>query len=119
MSSVIAVGVVLKRGGDCGHAFRCAVLSTDARIPRPGLPGCGGICIRFTGLCRSRLGGDVPGRAWRDCLDGGRLRSERWNQQLLQLLSAILAVATVITFLVSVLMWLAAFGMTGSASQVA
>jgi len=49
----------------------------------------------------------------------GRLRSERWNQQLLQLLSAILAVATVITFLVSVLMWLAAFGMTGSASQVA
>jgi len=50
---------------------------------------------------------------------GGRLRTERWNQRLLQLLSAILAVAAVITFLVSVLMWLAAIGMTPGASQVA
>ena len=32
---------------------------------------------------------------------GGRFRTERWNQRLLQLLSAILAVAAVITFLVS------------------
>jgi hypothetical protein len=50
---------------------------------------------------------------------GGRFRTERWNQWLLQLLSAILAVAAVITFLVSVLMWLAAIGMTPGASQVA
>jgi hypothetical protein len=50
---------------------------------------------------------------------GGRFRTERWNQRLLQLLSAILAVAAVITFLVSVLMWLAAIGMTPGASQVA
>jgi hypothetical protein len=50
---------------------------------------------------------------------GGRFRVERWNQRLLQLLSAILAVAAVITFLVSVLVWLAAIGMTPGASQVA
>jgi hypothetical protein len=50
---------------------------------------------------------------------GGRFRTERWNQRLLQLLSAILAVAAVITFLVSVLVWLAAIGMTPGASQVA
>jgi hypothetical protein len=50
---------------------------------------------------------------------GGRFRTERWNQRLLQLLSAILAVAAVITFLVSVLVWLAAVGMTPGASQVA
>src|ERR1035437_3112664 len=50
---------------------------------------------------------------------GGRLRTERWNQRFLQLLSAILAVAAVITFLVSVLVWLAAVGMTPGASQVA
>ncbi len=50
---------------------------------------------------------------------GGRFRTERWNQRLLQVLSAILAVAAVITFLVSVLVWLAAIGMTPGASQVA
>jgi len=50
---------------------------------------------------------------------GGRLRTERWNQRLIQVLSAVLAVAAVITFLVSVLVWLAAVGMTPGASQVA
>ncbi len=50
---------------------------------------------------------------------GGRFRTERWNQRLLQVLSAILAVAAVITFLVSVLMWLAAVGMNPGASHVA
>ena len=50
---------------------------------------------------------------------GGRFRTERWNQKLLQLLAAILAVAAVITFLVSVLVWLATVGMTPGASQVA
>jgi len=50
---------------------------------------------------------------------GGRFRTERWNQRLLQLLSAILAVAAVITFMVSLLVWLAAIGMTTGASQVA
>ncbi len=50
---------------------------------------------------------------------GDRLRTERWNQRFLQLLSAILAVAAVITFLVSVLVWLAAVGMTPGASQIA
>jgi hypothetical protein len=50
---------------------------------------------------------------------GGHFRTERWNQRLLQLLSALLAVAAVITFLVSVLVWLAAVGMTPGASEVA
>jgi hypothetical protein len=50
---------------------------------------------------------------------GGRFRTERWNQRLLQLLAAILAVAAVITFLVSVLVWLATVGMTPGPSQVA
>jgi hypothetical protein len=50
---------------------------------------------------------------------GGRFRSERWNQRLLQLLSAILAVAAAVTFLVSLLVWLAAIGLTTGASQVA
>ncbi len=50
---------------------------------------------------------------------GGRFRTERWNQRLLQLLSAVLAVAAVVTFLVSSLVWLAAVGMTPGASEVA
>jgi hypothetical protein len=50
---------------------------------------------------------------------GGRFRTERWNQRFLQLLAAILAVAAVITFLVSVLVWLAEIGMTPGAAQVA
>jgi hypothetical protein len=50
---------------------------------------------------------------------GGRFRTERWNQRLLQLLSAILAVAAAVTFLVSLLVWLAAIGITTGASQVA
>jgi hypothetical protein len=50
---------------------------------------------------------------------GGRFRTERWNQRSLQLLSAILAVAAVITFLVSLLVWLAELGMTPGASHVA
>ncbi len=49
----------------------------------------------------------------------GHLRTERWNQRLLQALSAILAVAAAITFLVSVLVWLAENGMTPGASHVA
>ncbi len=49
---------------------------------------------------------------------GGRCRAERWDQRLLQVLSAILAVAAMITFLVSVLVWLA-LGMTAGASEVA
>lgn len=50
---------------------------------------------------------------------GDRPRAEQWNQRFLQLLSAILAVAAMITFLLSLLVWLAAIGMTPSASQVA
>jgi hypothetical protein len=49
----------------------------------------------------------------------GRFRTERWNQRLLQALSAILAVAAAITFLVSVLVWLAENDMTPGASHVA
>jgi hypothetical protein len=50
---------------------------------------------------------------------GSRSGVEPWNQRCLQLLSAILAVAAVIAFLVSVLVWLAAIGMTLGAQQVA
>ena len=50
---------------------------------------------------------------------GGRFRTEGWKQRLLQLLSAVLAVAAVVTFLVSSLVWLAAVGMTPGASEVA
>jgi hypothetical protein len=50
---------------------------------------------------------------------GGRSGVEPWKQRFLQLLSAILAVAAVLTFLVSVLVWLAAIGMTLGAPQVA
>ncbi len=50
---------------------------------------------------------------------GGRCRIEQWNQRVLQLLAAILAVAAAITFLLSVLVWLAAIGMTPGPSQVA
>ncbi len=49
----------------------------------------------------------------------GRYRTERWNQRFLQLMAAILAVAAVIIFLLSGLVWLAAIGMTPGASQVA
>jgi len=49
----------------------------------------------------------------------GRFRTGIWTQRLLQLLSAVLAVSAVITFLVSVLVWLAALGMTAGASQIA
>jgi hypothetical protein len=50
---------------------------------------------------------------------GGRFRVEGRDQRLLQLLSAMLAVAAVTMFLVSVLVWLAARGMAPGASQVA
>jgi len=50
---------------------------------------------------------------------GGRFPGERWNQHLLRLLSAILAVSAAATLLVSVLVWLAAIGMTPGASHIA
>jgi hypothetical protein len=50
---------------------------------------------------------------------GGRFEGERWNQRLLRLLSAVLAVSAVATFLVSCLVWLAAIGMTPGAAHVA
>jgi len=50
---------------------------------------------------------------------GSRFRGEQWDHRILQLLSAILAVAAAIIFLVSVLVWLAAIGMTPGPSQVA
>jgi hypothetical protein len=49
---------------------------------------------------------------------GGRFPSDLWNQRLLRLLSAVLAVSAVATFLVSGLVWLAAIGMTLGASHV-
>ena len=50
---------------------------------------------------------------------GGRFPGERWNQRLLRLLSAILAVSAAATLLVSALVWLAAMGMTPDASHIA
>ncbi|MFZ1919375.1 MAG: hypothetical protein WAU58_17520 [Terriglobales bacterium] len=50
---------------------------------------------------------------------GGRFPSDHWNQRLLRLLAAVLAVSAVATFLVSGLVWLAAIGMTPGASHVA
>ena len=50
---------------------------------------------------------------------GGRFPGDRWNQRLLRLLSAILAVSAAATLLVSALVWLAAVGMTPGASHVA
>jgi hypothetical protein len=50
---------------------------------------------------------------------GGRFRTEQWNQRFLQVLSAILAVAAVITFLVSLLVWMATLGIATSPSEVA
>ena len=50
---------------------------------------------------------------------GGRVQGERWNERLLRLLAAVLAVSAVATFLVSCLVWLAAIGMTPVASHVA
>lgn len=50
---------------------------------------------------------------------GGRFEGQRWNHRLLRLLAAILAVSAAATFLVSGLVWLAAVGMTPSASYVA
>ncbi|MGA9640827.1 MAG: hypothetical protein WBQ72_05485 [Terriglobales bacterium] len=50
---------------------------------------------------------------------GGRFAGERWNERLLRLLAAILAVSAVATFLVSCMVWLAAIGMTPGASHVA
>ncbi len=50
---------------------------------------------------------------------GSRSRAEQWSDHALQLLSAILAVAAAITFLVSVLVWLAAIGMNPGPSHIA
>lgn len=50
---------------------------------------------------------------------GGRFEGERWNHRLLRVLAAILAVSAAATFLVSVLVWLAAIGMTPGAAHVA
>ena len=50
---------------------------------------------------------------------GGRFPSDLWNQRLLRLLAAVLALSAVATFLISGLVWLAAIGMTPGASHVA
>ena len=50
---------------------------------------------------------------------GGSYRGEHWSYHLLELLSAILAVSAALTFLVSVLVWVAAIGMVLSPSHVA
>ena len=50
---------------------------------------------------------------------GGRFAGERWNERLLRLLAAVLAVCAVATFLVSCLVWLAAIGMTLGVAHVA
>ena len=50
---------------------------------------------------------------------GGRFPGERWNQRLMRLLSAILAVSAAATLLVSALVWLASVGMTPGASHIA
>ncbi len=50
---------------------------------------------------------------------GGRFPGEQWKQRLLRLLSAILAVSAAATLLVSVLVWLAAIGMTPGAAHIA
>jgi len=50
---------------------------------------------------------------------GGRFEGERWNERLLRLLAAVLAVSAVATFLVSCLVWLAAIGMRPEAAHVA
>jgi hypothetical protein len=49
----------------------------------------------------------------------GRFRGELWNERLLRLLSAILAVTAAATLLVSALVWLARVGMTPGASHIA
>lgn len=51
--------------------------------------------------------------------EDGRFEGKGWNQRLLRLLSAVLAVSAVATFLVSCLVWLAAIGMTPGAAHVA
>jgi hypothetical protein len=50
---------------------------------------------------------------------GGCYRGVQWPYRLLELLSAILAVSAALTFLVSVLVWVAAIGMVLSPSHVA
>jgi hypothetical protein len=50
---------------------------------------------------------------------GGRFPGDRWNQRLLGLLSAILAVSAAATLLVSALVWLAAVGMTPGVAHIA
>jgi hypothetical protein len=50
---------------------------------------------------------------------GGRFEGERWNERLLRLLAAVLAVSAMATFLVSCLVWLAAIGMRPEAAHVA
>ena len=50
---------------------------------------------------------------------GGSYRGDRWPYRLLELLSAILAVSAALTFLVSVLVWVAAIGMVIAPSHVA
>ncbi|MGA2004007.1 MAG: hypothetical protein ABSG70_11525 [Terriglobales bacterium] len=50
---------------------------------------------------------------------GGRFEGDRLNQRLLRLLSAVLAISAIATFLVSCLVWLAAIGMNIGASHIA
>lgn len=52
-------------------------------------------------------------------IEDGKIEGKRWNERLLRLLSAVLAVSAVATFLISCLVWLAHIGMTPSASHVA
>jgi len=124
-----AAGVVPERGCDRGHAARRAASRLTLEFHGLLFLAAAAYASGLLGYARERCR-DVPSCAGMDRLDRCRLggcvlRGRRplphgsLNQRLLQTLSAILAVAAVIIFLVSALVWLAAIGMTLGASHVA
>ena len=50
---------------------------------------------------------------------GGRFKGEQWNQRVMRLLSAILGVSSIATFLVSVMVWVTALGMNPGVAHIA
>ena len=83
--------------------------------------------LRYAGLALAGTFPTAPGwLVWSVALAavicyaiGGSYRGEQWPYRLLELISAILAVSAALTFLVSLLVWVAAFGMVLAPAHVA
>ncbi len=91
-----------------GAAFASSLLEYGARALTGAFPSAPGWMVWI-----------VAGSALLCYTIGGQFRGEQWNQRVMRLLSAILAVSSIATFLVSVMVWVTALGMNPGVAHIA